>query len=87
KFAATFGIVEANEAHDLPVTVRAVEPQLAGKFTSVAGKAARIADDDAQIADWLRRLDTAGEDDFERIEKQDAPTVTINHTGEKPLLA
>lgn len=87
KFAATFGIVEANEAHDLPVTVRAVEPQLAGKFTSVAGKAARIADDDAQIADWLRRLDKAGEDDFERIEKQDAPTVTINHTGEKPLLA
>ncbi|WP_226018816.1 alpha-2-macroglobulin [Novosphingobium sp. FKTRR1] len=86
KFAANFGIIEANEAHDLPVTVRAVEPQLAGKFTSVAGISAKIADNDAQIADWLRRLDKAGEDNIERIEKPDAPTVSINHTGEKPLL-
>jgi len=92
KFAAGFGIVEANESTDLPVTVRGVEPSLAGKLTSVAGKSARIEDDDARIADWLRKLDKAENPEIETIEPpkgspEDTPARSINHTREKPILA
>ncbi len=87
KFAAPFGIVEANEGAALPVTVRAVEPVLAGHVTSIAGASARIADDDRVIADWLRKVAKANQDDFESIDKPGGQTVTINHTGEKPILA
>ena len=86
KFAAPFGIVEANEGAALPVTVRAVEPTLAGNVTDVKGTSARIGDDDRSIADWLRKVDRANEDNFETIEKPGHETITINHTGEKPIL-
>ena len=85
KFAATFGIIEASEGAALPVTVRAIEPGLAGKFTSIGGQSARIADDDAQIARWLRKLDSAENSDYENIDQPDGSTKTINHTGEKSL--
>jgi uncharacterized protein YfaS (alpha-2-macroglobulin family) len=86
KFSASFGIIEASEGAVLPVTVRAIEPQLAGKLSSVAGKNSRIEDDDAAIADWLRRLDQAERSEFEYIDKPDGTTETINRTREKPLL-
>ncbi len=87
KFAAGFGILEAGEGGVLPVTVRAVEPALAGKATAIAGRSLRIADSDASIADWLRRLDRAEDNDYEDVRQPDGSSVTINHTREKPLLA
>jgi len=86
KFAAPFGIIEANEGDALPVTVRAVEPSLAGHVTAIAGTSARIPDDDRTIAEWLRKVDKANEDDIESIDKPDGKTISINHTGEKPIL-
>ncbi|MBT2189118.1 alpha-2-macroglobulin [Sphingobium sp. H33] len=86
KFAAGFGILEASEGGVLPVTVRAVEPSLAGKATAIAGKSAKIADSDAAIADWLRKLDKAEESDYEEVDHKDGTTTTINHTREKPIL-
>ncbi|MBU6267638.1 MAG: alpha-2-macroglobulin, partial [Sphingomonadales bacterium] len=91
KFAAGFGIVEAREATDLPVTVRGVEPALAGKLTAIAGRSAKIADDDARIAEWLRKLDKAENNDIETIEPpkgspEDTPAKTVNHTRETPVL-
>ena len=90
KFAAPFGIIEANEGSSLPVTVRAVEPALAGHVTSIGAMSSRIADDDRSIAEALRKVAKANEDDFETIDKPGSKpggeTVTINHTGEKPIL-
>ncbi len=86
KFAAAFGIIEASEGASLPVTVRAVEPSLAGKAASIAGQSQRVADDDAQIAAWLRRLDKAENRDYVYTEHKDGTSTAINHTRDKPLL-
>jgi uncharacterized protein YfaS (alpha-2-macroglobulin family) len=86
KFAATFGIVEASEGADLPVTVRAVEPGLAGRIDGVAGRALQVTDDDAAIAGWLRKLDAAEQDKFEEVKHKDGTTTNINHTRETPLV-
>ncbi len=86
KFAASFGIIEASEGASLPVTVRAIEPALAGKITSIAGQSSRIADDDAQIAAWVQKLGEAENNDYEDIEQPGGKTRSINHTGEKALL-
>jgi uncharacterized protein YfaS (alpha-2-macroglobulin family) len=86
KFASTFGIIEAREGSLLPVTVRSIEPQLGGKIDSIAGRRARVADDDAKIVEWLRKLDKAEQNDFETIEHKDGSTTTLNHTRENPIL-
>jgi uncharacterized protein YfaS (alpha-2-macroglobulin family) len=86
KFAATFGILEAREGGVLPVTVRAVEPSLLGRTQAISGRTARLGDNDAAIADMLRKLDEAEEDDFEYARQPDGTERTINHTREKPLL-
>ncbi len=86
KFAASFGIIEASEGPNLPVTVRAIEPGLAGKIKTIAGQSSRIADDDAQIAAWVQKLDKAAGDDIEYTDLPDGKTKSTNHTGEKPLL-
>jgi len=54
-----FGIIEAREGATLPVTVRAIEPDLVGKASHVTGQMVRLQASDAEIADWLRRLDKA----------------------------
>jgi len=86
KFAAGFGIVEASEGGVLPVTVRSVEPTLIGKATSIGGKSLRVADDNAAIAQWLRKLDKAEEADFEEVKQKDGKSHTVNHTRDTPLL-
>jgi alpha-2-macroglobulin len=86
KFAAAFGIIEASEGASLPVTVRAVEPSLAGKAVSIIGQSQRVADDDAQIAAWVRRLDKAENREYTTIEHKDGTSTAINHTRDKPLL-
>ncbi|HMI18831.1 MAG TPA: MG2 domain-containing protein [Sphingomonas sp.] len=86
KFAAPFGILEAREGGVLPVTVRSVEPRLMGQVAAISGVKARIDnDDDATIADWLRRVAKSQADDM-RDEKNGGKTVTINHTGDRPVL-
>ena len=87
KFAASFGIIEASEGRSLPVTVRAVEPVLIGQAKSIAGRSLRIADDNAEIAKWLNKLDKAEEADFKDIKQKDGTTRTVNHTRDTPLLA
>ncbi len=85
KFAAPFGIIEANEGDALPVTVRAVEPGLGAHMTAISGMGSRIADDDRTIADWLRKLAKANEDDYQSVDHPGGKTETINHTGEKSI--
>ncbi len=86
KFAATFGILEASEGGVLPVTVRAVEPQLAQRVAAIGGQSLRVDGSDGQIAEWLRKLDDADDNDF-REEGPKGKTTTVNYTGATPLLA
>nr|MBA3897121.1 alpha-2-macroglobulin [Sphingomonadaceae bacterium] len=86
KFAASFGILEANEGGVLPVTVRAVEPRLAQRLTSVGGASLRIDGSDGRIAEWLRKLDDADDSDY-RDEGPKDHTHSVNYTGATSLLA
>jgi len=87
KFAANFGILEAREGGVLPVTVRAVEPSLLGKIDGVSGRTERLGGSDFAIAQMLRALHDAEEDDFEYVrDANGGEERAINHTREKPLL-
>jgi hypothetical protein len=85
KFAADFGILERvlpkNEKPMLPVTVRNVEPTIAGASSRVPvpGNVARVApgDDQAVIA-WFRRLAHANRIEREYDDKTDTWTVKRN---------
>lgn len=85
KFAAAFGIIEANEGGILPVTVRNVEPELRGKGLTVAGQQMRIDASDGVIAKWLRTIDDADDHEVDEV-KRGAETIRINRTGAKPIL-
>lgn len=86
KFAAPFGIIEAGEGGVLPVTVRNVEPALRGRSLSLGGQALRVAGGDAQVADWLRRVDAAGDTHIAE-ETRGRETMRVNHTGDRPILS
>ena len=81
KFAADFGIIEANEGGILPVTVRAVEPALAQRISKVSGDMLRVEGSDGQIAQWLRDLDDAGDNDFrtETIRGEKVDVLSLIH--------
>lgn len=85
KFAANFGIIEANEGGMLPVTLRAVEPQLAQRVKSLSGATLRVDAADGEIAKWLRDVAAHEESRSEEIE-QGGKTISINHTGDTALL-
>ncbi len=90
KFAANFGILEAKQGGVLPVTVRAIEPELAGRSFGVNGQSVRVAGSDGEIAKWLRTVSKAGDTNIEDIERAPGDTrdpIRINHTGETPILA
>ncbi|GAB3471921.1 MG2 domain-containing protein [Massilia terrae] len=60
KFAAPFGIIEAKGDRMLPVTVRNVEPSLAGRMQT-AGSSLRLgAGQDQQVIDWLKKMSGEG---------------------------
>jgi hypothetical protein len=59
KFPAAFGIIEAKGNRLLPVTVRNVEPALAGGRKTV-GASLRLGEDDQSVIDWLHRLSSYG---------------------------
>ena len=86
KFAAPFGILEASQGGVLPVSVRAVEPALGQGVKNVTGGVARIEADDATIAGWVHRVAKAQDSDY-REEKKGRAAITVNHTGDRPLLA
>ncbi len=86
KFAAPFGIIEAKEGGILPVTVRAVEPDLASRVNAVGGDMLRVDASDGDIAKWLRDLDDADDNDI-RTETVGGEDVDVNYTGTKSLLA
>jgi len=87
KFAAPFGILEAREGGVLPVTVRAVEPQLAQRVVAVNGTSLRVAGTDGEIAAWLRKLEVANDVDFrEEPTGVKDETRTVNYTGAQSLL-
>ncbi|MCW4462141.1 MG2 domain-containing protein [Sphingomonas sp. BT-65] len=85
KFAAPFGIIEAEEGGILPVTVRNVEAALQGKGLSVAGQHMRVDASDGVIAKWLRNIDKADDYAVDEV-KRGEETIRINQTGAKPIL-
>jgi uncharacterized protein YfaS (alpha-2-macroglobulin family) len=85
KFAAPFGILEAKQGGVLPVTVRGVEPSLRQVVSGVVGGTSRIEADDGTIADWVRRVIKAQDNDY-REEGKGKKAVTVNHTGDTSLL-
>lgn len=85
KFAASFGILEAKQGGMLPVTVRNIEPELAGRNLAIGGQSLRVEGSDGDIARWLRTVDKA--DDYKSHDEQrGGETVTINDTGSEPIL-
>lgn len=85
KFAAPFGIIEAEEGGILPVTVRNVEASLQGEGLSVAGRHMRVDAADGVIAKWLRTIDKADDYAVDEVKRGDE-TIRINQTGAKPIL-
>jgi uncharacterized protein YfaS (alpha-2-macroglobulin family) len=77
KFSGEFGILESREGGVLPVTLRNLEPEVAAKLqrvgsaadaaTGIPGLSLRLADDDAEIARWIRRVETAMRYRSERV--------------------
>ncbi|HEX8374067.1 MAG TPA: MG2 domain-containing protein, partial [Geminicoccaceae bacterium] len=84
KFAAPFGILEAKQGGVLPVTVRGVEATLGQSVKAIGGAAARIDGDDGAVADWVRRVAKAQQDD---IREEGPKKKLVNHTGDRPILA
>ncbi len=85
KFSGNFGILEAGEGGVLPVTVRAVEPDLAQRMTRIDGSTLRVTSSDADIARWLRRVDESQENNFEDV-RRGKESVSINMTGARAIL-
>jgi uncharacterized protein YfaS (alpha-2-macroglobulin family) len=85
KFAAEFGILEANEGGVLPVTVRNVEAKLQGQNLSVAGTTLKVDGSDGDVARWMRTVDDADDWDVDTV-KRGAETVQVNNTASKSIL-
>lgn len=87
KFAGSFGIVEASEGGILPVTLRAVEPRVAGlQVGPVKGRDLSI-EGDARVAEWLRTLSDAEDStSYEEPIAGSTETTTINTTRSTPLI-
>lgn len=86
KFAATFGILESTQGGVLPVTVRNVEPALQGRNLAIGGRTLKVGDSDAAVAEWLRTVDAADDENVEEVKRGDDVVRRINHTGDRPIL-
>jgi uncharacterized protein YfaS (alpha-2-macroglobulin family) len=96
KFSGEFGIIEAHEGGVLPVTVRNIEPLVPGKTAvtpAMAGNAARMSENDQQIADWIRRVragmesrgDWTGEGDDQKWEERTGDTSVFADAGARSV--
>jgi uncharacterized protein YfaS (alpha-2-macroglobulin family) len=94
KFSGDFGIVERKTGGLLPVTLRNLEPQVAGQRhvveakDGVPGQVRRVMENDAEIVRWLRRVKEAGESRGEWVKpprgKEDS-SVWREDTGSKSV--
>ncbi|MCL4799531.1 MAG: alpha-2-macroglobulin [Burkholderiales bacterium] len=73
KFAGRFGILELAEGGVLPVTLRNVEPQVAGRTLALAAAGgaaipgrALATRDDRQVIEWIKRLNEGGRPRYRR---------------------
>lgn len=85
KFAAEFGILEASEGGILPVTVRGVEASMVQANLKMPATALKVADDDAAIARWLKRVADADDSDYREEKDASGKEVTVNYTGSKSV--
>ncbi len=96
KFNGEFGIVEAHEGGVLPVTVRNVEPLVSGAASvtpAMAGNAVRMSEDDARIAEWMRRVRAGmesrggwiGKGENQRWEERTGDTSVFADQGARPM--
>jgi uncharacterized protein YfaS (alpha-2-macroglobulin family) len=69
KFSGEFGILEAREGGVLPVTLRNLEPEVAARALepAIPARSLRLADDDAEIIRWLKRVQARMEPSSERV--------------------
>ncbi|MGE0383697.1 MAG: alpha-2-macroglobulin [Gammaproteobacteria bacterium] len=87
RFAGEFGVIEARAGGVLPVTLRNVEADLQARQAvlpaAIPGRQLRVADDDAAIARWLRRVQDAMEPRGEWV----GPDASrwVERTGDAPL--
>ena len=86
KFAANFGILESGQSPQLPVTVRAVEPELARGLVAVTGASLRVDAADKAIAEWLRKLEDADARDTRTEKNAKGEDIEVNYTGTKSML-
>jgi hypothetical protein len=94
KFSGEFGILEATTGGVLPVTLRNVERPVSGRRAGMApnrgipGESKRI-DRDADIAEWMRRVETAAEwhGEWERSDRENEPAHWRELTGSTSVFA
>jgi hypothetical protein len=89
KFPGSFGILERKAGGVLPVTLRNLEPEVAAQRLpaegQVSGKRLQITDD-AEIARWLRRVESAGEPRGE-VREVEGEEVWVERTGSASVFA
>jgi uncharacterized protein YfaS (alpha-2-macroglobulin family) len=68
KFSGGFGILEAKEGGVLPVTIRRLEPKVLAQQVEMPAKYLQLPADPARIAQWIRRVEAAGEGRGEYLE-------------------
>ena len=73
KFPASFGIIELKAEPALPVTLRNLEAEVAGRQwasgKAVPGNVLRVGDADARtVIDWMKRVNASQQVDWERSE-------------------
>ncbi|MET0293325.1 MAG: MG2 domain-containing protein [Steroidobacteraceae bacterium] len=82
KFSGSFGILEAKEGGVLPVTVRNIEPKVLANQVETPAKLLRLEGDAAKVAEWIRRVETAGEGRGEYVEETAAQRAEREASGE-----
>lgn len=89
KFPAIFGILERTEGGLLPVTLRNVEPELAGQQASppVHGTSLRVEQADADIISWLKRVDAHNQADGVWLEGANQRPVWHERTGSESVFS
>jgi uncharacterized protein YfaS (alpha-2-macroglobulin family) len=70
KFAAPFGIIEAKGDRMLPVTVRNVEPRIAGRIETLGASLRVGPDGDQEVIGWLKAMASRGRGDNWDVRQQ-----------------
>ena len=85
KFAARFGIVEANADAALPVTVRNIASATSRGTPAIDGRVLRVdAASPAAVADWLQRLKTLERSEW-RYDAKTGTNVPVRRVGERSI--